>query len=119
MWGDTVAITGTSTGIGAGKTNTATIMAYQTRTGSLCLAANTCDELSAGDFDDWFLPSRDELMLMYTNLKSKGWGGFGNGWYWSSSEHSSFYAYCQRFNDGSRDYNSKGNTYSVRAVRAF
>jgi hypothetical protein len=119
MWGYNGAINGTDTGIGAGKRNTATIMAYQTRTGNLCLAAMRCDELSAGGFDDWFLPSRDELMLIYTNLKSKGLGGFGNGWYWSSSEYGSSYAYCQRLSDGSQDYGSKTTAYSVRAVRAF
>jgi hypothetical protein len=118
-WGYHDAVTGTAPGIGAGKRNTETIMNYQVRTGILCLAAFTCDELSAGGYNDWFLPSRDELLLIYTNLKSKGLGGFGNGYYWSSSEQGSSYAYCQRLGDGRQDYNDKGNAYSVRAVRAF
>jgi hypothetical protein len=119
MWGYDNLIDGTGSGIGAGKNNTATIMGYQIRTGNLCLAANACDELVSGGFDDWFLPSRDELLLIYTNLKSKGLGGFGNGYYWSSSEYNRYYAHCLELGNGSLYHNDKDNTYSVRAVRAF
>lgn len=35
-------------------------------------------------FDDWFLPSQDEMLEMYTALKVKGLGGFRDGNYWVS-----------------------------------
>jgi hypothetical protein len=116
-------ITGTDTSYGAGKTNTAKIMAYQTSTGHSCLAAEYCDSLRVGDFDDWFLPSMDELNYMHLNLKSNGNGGFSNNWYWSSSEVSGYYAsssaQCQNFTNGERSSNGKSNTFYVRAARAF
>ncbi len=35
-------------------------------------------------FDDWFLPSQDEMLEMYTALKVNGLGGFRDGNYWVS-----------------------------------
>jgi hypothetical protein len=47
-------------------------------------------------------------------------GGFGDGWYWSSSQYSSNdLLWDQRFSDGKQDYGSKASTFSVRAVRTF
>jgi hypothetical protein len=71
-------------------------------------------------YDDWFLPSKDELNLMYQNLKQKGLGEFSSSWYWSSSEDGNYGAWNQHFSDGSQGYITKDNTsLSVRAVRAF
>jgi hypothetical protein len=74
-----------------------------------------------GGFDDWFLPSKDELNLMYINLKKAGRGSFGSAWYWSSSEYVNYYAWSQYFDCGTQ---SNINYYKyyygrVRAVRAF
>jgi TolB-like protein len=75
---------GTATGIGTGKRNTEVIVNYLRGIGESGRAAQLCDSLVAEGYDDWFLPSKDELNLMYTNLKAKGKGEFGNGYYWSS-----------------------------------
>ena len=70
-------------------------------------------------YDDWFLPSKDELNQMYVNLKSEGVGGFGP-YYWSSSERNSDTTYVHYFNSGGQDYDLKHYTdYGVRAVRVF
>jgi hypothetical protein len=67
----------------------------------------------------WRLPDKDELNLMYQNLRQKGLGDFSNAWYWSSSQNYRNGSWVQNFGDGSQDDDFKGNTDSVRCVRAF
>jgi TolB-like protein len=112
---------GTNTGVGAGKRNTELILEYlNSTTRETGRAAQFCDEQFAGSFDDWFLPSKDELNLMYQNLKVKGLGGFGSGSYWSSSEVDSDWTWVQRFSDGEQNSRmDKNGTLSVRAIRQF
>ena len=125
-----VRITGTRTGIGDGKRNTELIIAALNRkdlpelnlrdlTGG---AAQRCRAYTLNGYSDWFLPSKDELNLMYKNLKQKGLGDFGDSWYWSSVQ--SFVnlncAWGQRFDNGNQsDDLLKGGYSSVRAVRVF
>jgi hypothetical protein len=72
-------------------------------------------------FDGWFLPSKDELNAMYTELKAYGLGGFQNFTYWSSSEKSltSNAAWKTYFLEGSYEWITKNNLCSVRACRFF
>ena len=107
----------TATGIGDGGANTARIISAQ---GAGNYAAALCANLSLGGFTDWYLPSKDELDLMYGNLKTAGRGGFGSAWYWSSSEVNYGTAWGQDFDGGRQANYTKGNNGSgVRAVRAF
>ena len=71
-----------------------------------------------GGYSDWYLPTRDELNLVYKNLRKTGKIS-GNSWHWSSSEYNLNNAWYQRFSDGDQSYRSKNNSYSVRAIRAF
>ena len=105
------------TAIGFGQANTTTIVAAQ---GAGSYTAQLCDDLTVGGYSDWFLPSKDELNLMYTNLKVAGVGGFAGTKYWSSSEGDAVTAWYQLFYNGfqGNDY-AKYSTYRVRAVRAF
>jgi hypothetical protein len=112
-------VSGTSTGLGAGKRNTQVIVEYLRQNSESGRAAQLCDYLDMDGYDDWFLPSKDELNLMYQNLKRKGLGDFSNSWYWSSSESYSYDAWYQFFSVGRQDYGDKSDTLSVRAVRAF
>jgi hypothetical protein len=82
-------------------------------------AKRRCQNMTINGFGGWRLPTKDELNLMYINLKQKGLEGFKNDLYWSSSEHFTTYAWYQRFSDGSQYTNDKTITNSVRAVRAF
>jgi len=104
------------TAVGTGEQNTYDILKVCTTDG---IAADVCANLSLGGYDDWFLPSKDELNLMYTNLKVFGVGGF-TFYYWSSSENDANLACVQDFDNGDQYYNDyKLNPERVRAVRAF
>jgi TolB-like protein len=115
---------GTATSPGSGKRNTQSIIERLRQLKESGRAAQVCVNLDFDGYKDWFLPSKDELNLMYTNLKKKGLGGFSDSVYWSSSQNGNDYAWCQYFGDGSqvmyyKSTTSKNTTHSVRAVRAF
>ena len=102
--------------VGRGRANTNAMLAICS-TGAAFEADNyKTPTTHAGD---WFLPSEGELMLMYTNLRQAGVGGFAYGTYWSSTESSSYYAWLQYFYSGNQGDYTKFTTLPVRAVRAF
>jgi len=82
-------------------------------------AADICANLSLGGYSDWFLPSKDELNLMYENLKIFGVGGFADNYYWSSSEYDAGHAWFQDFDDDIQQSYPKDWIFRVRAVWAF
>ena len=84
-------------------------------------AATLCNDYVYGGYDDWFLPSKDELNLMYENLKKAGKGGFASYTYWSSSEGSNrtYGAWAQDFGSGSQYSSLRKDKYRVRPVRVF
>jgi hypothetical protein len=104
------------TAVGTGEQNTIDIEAGCTTAGT---AADICANLSLGDYADWFLPSKDELNLMYESLKLFGVGGFTGYGYWSSSEFSANTAWAQYFDSYGLGVNGKSGTFGIRAVRAF
>jgi len=100
--------------VGKGRANTIAMLGYCTSG-----AANEADKYFTPTKSDWFLPSEGELMLMYTNLRQAGVGGFASNYYWSSTEDGSLYAWYQYFGTGNQYNYNKGYTHPVRAVRAF
>jgi len=100
--------------VGRGQDNTS-IMTVVCASG----AANLADSYTNNGINDWFLPSLGELMLMYTNLRQAGVGGFASDYYWSSTEDGSSNAWLQYFDNGYQYSNYKSSSYRVRAVRAF
>jgi len=119
------------TAIGTGAQNTIDIEAGCTTPGT---AADICANLTLGGYSDWFLPSKDELNLMWINLADSdgdgqntgtsdpnNLGGFSPTGYWSSTQGPGLDAAVrQEFNDGSQSNNgAKGYPNYVRAVRTF
>ena len=119
---DAELIGGTKTGIGTGQGNTIRIVVWLNSHYETDRAAQLCVALVYGGYSNWHLPSKDELNLMYENLKVFGVGGFTGDFYWSSSEYTAWSAWYQYFLNGAQfRYNQKWDTnrLRVRAVRAF
>ncbi|PKL13042.1 MAG: hypothetical protein CVV52_07635 [Spirochaetae bacterium HGW-Spirochaetae-8] len=129
----TVLIGATATAIGTGQANTTALVnamgsnayevlfAFQSTSTTANYAARLCDIHVVGTFEDWFLPSIDELNSMYTNLKSNGLGDFTTtGFYWSSSEFAAGSASVKLFNvNGTQQNNDKSSPGHVRPIRSF
>jgi len=106
--------------VGQGQANTTAILAVFTSDTTSDNAAKYAESLSCGTQTDWFLGSLGEMMLMYTNLRQAGVGGFSTGFYWSSSEEGDgTIAWSQSFSTGLQNTYYKGNAFFVRPVRAF
>ena len=112
-----------SRSIGTGKANTEYIMQQAMQLGGgFGWAAGLCDELEVNGFDDWFLPSRDVLNVMWGVLHRKGLGTFKSEWYWSStpSRDDGDRIWLINFADGGHSNDGYyGSTYNVRAIRQF
>lgn len=118
QWSDGNALITNATGtlIGTGKGNTIAIINAQ---GPGNYAATICDMLEIKEYNDWFLPSKEELNLLYLQ-KAKGViGAFANDFYWSSTETSFNGAWSQSFTNGANSSTNKDGAYCVRAIRAF
>jgi hypothetical protein len=107
--------------IGSGKLNTQLIVeTFKKTSGEWDTAAQKCEDLVYRGFDDWFMPSKAELDLMYGNLKRKNLGDFKEEWYWTSSRGystGSYMAATQYFKDGRMELDGRGNRFYVRPVR--
>lgn len=109
----------TSAAVGFGQANTTAIV---THCGEAEIAARICDNLVLNGYSDWYLPSKDELNLLFQQRNMVGLGGFNMNYYWSSTESSIWSAWRQYFWTGFQSSSSKGPTqgiYSVRAIRSF
>lgn len=77
-------------------------------------AAQWAHELAIGKFDNFYLPSRRELALMYANVPEL----FKKGaWYWSSTQYSEASAWIQNVYPGNPDQLLEGRLTRARAVR--
>ena len=83
------------------------------------IAAFYCDTYSQNSYDDWFLPSLDELFFIYSNLHAFGIGDFNDDFYWSSTETDAANAKAIDFWKGTEVDMSKSSSFWVRPVRKF
>lgn len=105
-----------ATVIGSGLQNTLDI---RSGCGTAGIAARVCFNYSFNGYDDWFLPSRDEIKMLYQNRVAIG--GFTTDFYWTSSEFSATHARSYSFANGAVDTNvtPKDSNLRVRAIRVF
>jgi hypothetical protein len=133
--------TATSQAIGWGYRNTRAIVAQgntNTATSVSPIADSHTVTVLGVVYDDWYLPSRDELNQMCKWARNQAWvsdatacnnsgtlntgpgaSGFSTGYYWSSSEHVATMAYPQDFTDGSQAASYKYNYLYIRPIRSF
>ncbi|MFL2573118.1 MAG: DUF1566 domain-containing protein [Flavobacteriales bacterium] len=118
---------GNLTQIGTGYQNTLDIVNQQclTEFGGIP-AAQVAIDAQINGFDDWYLPSRDELYLMYLNIGQGGLdsnnniGNFSDSQYWSSSESNFSNAWIVAFGVGLSESIAKNSFHGrVRTVRSF
>jgi TonB-dependent SusC/RagA subfamily outer membrane receptor len=116
IWGNSAPAGAAGRAVGTGYQNTTDIVLGCPEEG---IAARLCYDLEINGYSDWFLPSIDELLLMYTNLHLKGSGSFDDHFYWSSTQDK-YGSWVVSFYYGSRsNHNRDKNTIRTRAVRAF
>jgi hypothetical protein len=136
QWGDiAIKITGAQeTALGGGLGNSLAITTYHdehftygpTGSSSSTISAKFCLDLvypTYNQTDDWYLPSIDELRLMYTNLKLQGLGSFENEKYYSSTDSTAngvAYVLGIDFTNGTESAMYKSlMSIRTRAIRAF
>lgn len=116
----------------SGERNTSIIIAAQVGIGDdgITYAARICAESYVNEggkfYGDWYLPSEEELDLMYQNNSiinstalANGGTVFTTGYFWSSTESDDNYAQIHSVSNGTGSAGGKSSTYNVRAVRAF
>jgi len=82
------------------------------------IAALICNSLDAFGYNDWYLPSKDELNALFENKDAIG--GFTNDVYWSSTEATAYlddFVWLQNFDSGQQYGISKTFSAKVRCVR--
>jgi hypothetical protein len=80
-------------------------------------AFKLCKDLTDGGYPDWYLPARDELILVWKNKTDIG--GFSTGPYWTSSEYTLTNSWTWEFEDIAQHYYGyyKNDNSRTRCVR--
>jgi hypothetical protein len=116
----------------SGEANTAIIIAATVAIGDdgSSYAARICNELQITEggktYGDWYLPSKEELNLMYQNkttidatAMANGGSPFANDLYWSSTESITPDSWWQYFLTGEQNFGDFYLELRVRAIRRF
>ena len=116
LWGcEGTNINGTSITVGGGLTSTEAIYVG-------CATANTaakiCYDLTFNGYSDWYLPTRDELLLVAQNAAAVG--SFTSGTFWTSTQASNTTAWTVNAATGTSSSAFKNsNTIRVRPIRSI
>ncbi len=112
-------INGLHSGLFGGQAATDAIVAKHSGVAKNSYAAGVADDYSTATKSDYYLPTKDEILIMQKNLNGEGLGVFAGNLYWSSSESDATIAWSQFFNGGFQTSNYKDFSGFVRPVRAF
>jgi hypothetical protein len=99
-----------------GKANSAGLFASADAS-SPYAAATICENLNQDGHTDWYLPSKNELNIMYADKNTIRNFDTSGAYYWSSTENNSFDSWNQRISDGSQNIASKNSAFFVRCSR--
>jgi len=120
VWSYNDTVTGArGTGLGKGFLNTAKIVRV------IGAPADTTEDYAAlevatfiaNGYQDWYLPSKDELNELYKQKDVVG--GFRPFAYWSSTEADASTAWFENFSSGTQVKSTKLGGYGLRAIRVF
>ena len=106
------------TSIGAGNQNTLDIV---TGCAESPIAASEALAYVSNGYDDWYLPSKDELTEMCYSIGQglQNIGGFSSSYYYSSSERDNIGAWDVSFFGCNTGGTNKHTTLRVRPIRSF
>ena len=123
-WGCQGTSVTTSTDLGSGQANTTAIVNSCSQYSSF--AAKLCDDLVLNGFNDWYLPSKDEMQKIFTNYSQAVWStGFnisingGTTYFWTSSQIDASAAWIYTTSSNSFVSTAKNSAWVVHAVRSF
>jgi len=78
-------------------------------------------KLYAHGHDDWRVPTKNELNVLFNNRAAIGGfdvsGSYPAGWYWSASQYGKWTAWNQRFSDGCQGDDLEDWRSALRCVR--
>ena len=120
-WGTSVDLRDLETAIGTGLKNNLRILQQNPQAG----ASAVCRNYTNNGFNDWFLPSQNELTQLYNNRTAVGisHSSFNNAYYWASNQGTSASTAqdgrWRNFYSGDTNLGSKSLMYIARPVRAF
>jgi hypothetical protein len=131
QWGcNTIALGTTHTGIGTGLVNSGKIKSFfDNLPGYYTNPVETCSDNADGtvaagfglyinnDNKQWFLPSQEELTLVYQNVAAAQLGNFGPYLYWTSTEVNEGYAIAVQFDGGETMEIPKYSPENIRVRR--
>jgi hypothetical protein len=108
-------IGGTTSEVGSGWKNTLRMIDQNPDPN----AGTVAKAFAGGGLTDWYLPSKDELLELYSRKNLVG-EFVANSYYWSSTEYNSGNAWLKDFSGSSYSQATKSATgYYVRPIRAF